>query len=96
MDGTEALKTFEPGRYDVALIDLGLPGTPGDQVAREMKNLDPSIVTILITGWELSDEDSRLSAFDFRLKKPFNELKKVEDAVAKAFKLHQSRIAGKD
>ena len=96
LDGTEALKTFAPGRYDVALIDLGLPGTPGDQVARKMKNLDPSIATILITGWELSDEDPRLSAFDFRLKKPFNELKKVEDAVAKAFKLHQSRIAGKD
>lgn len=33
--GSEALARIEPGRYDVLLIDLGMPEMPGQLVARE-------------------------------------------------------------
>ena len=95
LDGQEALEKFEPGCCDVAMIDLGMPGKPGDQVAREMQQADPSLVTVLITGWELRDDDPRVALFDFCIQKPFNDLDKVEDIVAQAIELHDARAEGK-
>ena len=93
-DGREALEKFEPGRCDVALINLGLPSKPGDQVAREMRQADPSLVTVLITGWQLDESDPRVSLFDFWTQKPFANLDEVEDIVAQAIELHHTRIGG--
>ena len=90
-NGQEALRAFLPGRYDVALVDLGMPGMPGDQVAREMKAKDPLLATVLITGWEIDDHDSRASAFDFRIQKPFERLSLVRNTVAMAVALRDAR-----
>ena len=89
--GQEALRTFAPGCYDVALVDLGMPGMPGDLVAREMKAKDPFLATVLITGWEIDDHDSRASAFDFRIQKPFERLSLVRNTVAMAVALRDAR-----
>ena len=90
-DGREALELFVPGQYDVALIDLGMPGLAGDQVAAEMKSADSCLTTILITGWPLAAADPRRSDFDFHLNKPFDDLDEVESVVAQAIGLHDSR-----
>ena len=90
-DGKEALEAFAPGRYDVALIDLGIPEVPGDRVARQIEALDPSLATVLITGWELPGDDARLSLFDFKIQKPFEDLRKVQFLVAEAMALHDER-----
>jgi CheY-like chemotaxis protein len=95
LSGAEALKRFAPGRYDMVLIDLGMPEMPGDQVAREMKRLDASVVTVLITGWELGEADPRLSRFDFHVRKPFEDIDRVQNALAQAMELHDARIAGR-
>jgi two-component system cell cycle sensor histidine kinase/response regulator CckA len=95
--GPKALEGFGPGRYDVAIIDLGLPGLPGDEVARRMKEADPSVVTILITGWDIKARDPRAAAFDFILQKPFDDLRHVEEVVAQAVDLHDiqcQRLSG--
>ncbi len=91
-NGRQALNAFANGGYDVALIDLGMPGIPGDQVAREIRQIDPPAVTVLMTGWKLGDGDPRLSAFDFHLWKPFKVLDEVRDVVARAVKLHDERV----
>ena len=91
LDGREALERFEPGQYDVVLIDLGMPGLAGDQVAQEMMRLDPAVVTVLITGWLLKPDDPRKSIFDFQIEKPFSDLDRVEDVVARAIALHDRR-----
>ena len=92
--GREALEGFAPGRYDVALIDLGMPGMPGDQVARELRLADPFLATVLITGWLLREDDLRLDVFDFQLPKPFDDLERVEDVVVRAIELHDERASG--
>ncbi len=71
IDGLSAVEQFGSGRFDVAIIDMGLPGLPGDELARRLRKLDPSLVTVLISGWNLGEGDSRLEAFDFYLRKPF-------------------------
>lgn len=49
-DGLQALELFAPNRYDIALLDLGMPQLPGDELSRRLKERDPHIVTVLLTG----------------------------------------------
>lgn len=46
-----ALAEFTPDTYDAALIDLGLPGRSGLDLAAELRGLDRSLALILLTGW---------------------------------------------
>ena len=94
LTGREALADFAPGRYDVALIDLALPGMPGDKVARSLVQIDPAVVPVLVTGSDLAPDDPRRSAFDFSLRKPLDDLDRIEDVVARAIELHDSRAGG--
>ena len=100
VDGREALEQFAPGKYDVVLIDMGMPGMAGNQVAQEMMRVDPSVGLVLITGWDIELDDSRvtlladdprLTLFDFHLQKPFTDLDEVEDVVARAIEVHDRR-----
>ena len=93
VDGATALHRFKPHVYDVALIDLGLPGTmPGNQVAEKMKALDPHIVTVLITGWELTGRDARLVPFDFYIQKPVGAPEQLLNVITQAINLHDERV----
>ena len=91
-DGRRVLDWFTPGKYDVVLIDLGMPGVPGDQLLEQLKELDPLVVSVLITGWTLPETDVRVASFDFRLQKPFDDLDRVEYVVARAIELHDERV----
>jgi CheY-like chemotaxis protein len=86
-DGLQALELFAPNRYDIALLDLGMPQLPGDELWRRLKECDPHIVTVLLTGWRLGESDLRRQAADFYLQKPIvaSQVKKV---VAQALGLH--------
>ena len=90
-DSRDAIERFGPGLYDVALIDLGMPGVPGDSVATEMKRIEPDLITILITGWRLDESDSRLENFDLYLQKPFDGIEAVGDVIARGIELRDRR-----
>jgi len=49
-----------------------------------------AVVTVLITGWELPDDDDRLKPFDFVIQKPI-DLDEFEDTIARAIHLHDQR-----
>jgi CheY-like chemotaxis protein len=93
-NGEEAIKSFALGEFDVAVIDLGLSGIPGDRIVRLMRESDRSLATVLISGWDLEDDDPRVKQFDFRLRKPFDDLDLVKSVVAEAVKLRDSRSEG--
>ena len=92
MNGKEAVEGFTSGRWDVALIDLGMPEMPGDRVAEAVSAADPAVATVLITGWELESDDPRVSAFDLRLQKPFSPVEQVAETVRQAMRLHDDRV----
>jgi signal transduction histidine kinase/CheY-like chemotaxis protein/putative methionine-R-sulfoxide reductase with GAF domain len=51
-DGPGGLRLVEQvGPVDVALVDLGLPGMSGWEVAERLRILDPALPVVLITGW---------------------------------------------
>ncbi|QJX00534.1 PAS domain S-box protein [Frigoriglobus tundricola] len=75
-DGPEALRVLEAFRPNLILLDLGLPGMNGFEVARRVReNPDLRGVTIAaLTGWG-QDEDRRRTregGFDHHLVKPVN------------------------
>jgi len=78
------------------MIDLGMSGMSGDQLMRQIKDIDPQVTTVLITGWDLPDTDTRVISFDFRVQKPFEELGEVERVVARAMELHDLRVGEKE
>jgi two-component system cell cycle sensor histidine kinase/response regulator CckA len=81
--GEDALEHFEADQYDVALIDLKLPGVLGDEVALKFKQIDPGLITVLMTGWDVLEDDPRKELFDFFVKKPFR-LAQMKELVSEA------------
>jgi len=90
-DGLTGLQQFASDKYEVVLIDLVLPGLPGDKLMQKMREQDPRVVSVLTTGWILQEDDPRISLFDFWLEKPLFPTK-VLDTVKQAGKLYQTRV----
>lgn len=68
--GLEKVETFKP---DVVFIDLKMPGMGGIDVIRNIRERDPYIVPVVITGYASIDaavESMKTGAYDF-LPKPF-------------------------
>jgi FixJ family two-component response regulator len=75
------------------MIDLGMSEISGDLLVRQIKDIDLQVATVLITGWDLPDTDTRVSSFDFRIVKPFEDLSEIEDVVARAIELHALNLS---
>ena len=86
--GEEALELAAGGRFDLALLDLRLPGMDGMEVLAALKARDPDIRVIVMTGFGTVDRAllaMRKGAADF-LPKPLKLaeiLAKVEEALGK-------------
>jgi CheY-like chemotaxis protein len=48
--GVEALALFDRGRYDIVLTDLLMPGMSGWEVLAAVRQRDPQMPIIIITG----------------------------------------------
>jgi two-component system sensor histidine kinase/response regulator len=73
MDGTLGLKLVREFQPDLVFVDLKMPGISGFEVLEQIHDLDPTIVTIVITGYATVNsavEAMKKGAFDF-LPKPF-------------------------
>ena len=49
--GKDALNKMKQTKFDMAIIDIILPDTRGDQLAIELRKENPSIELVLITGF---------------------------------------------
>ena len=69
---TRMVREFDP---DIALIDIGMPGMSGYEVARELRQEfgKQRPLLIAVTGWKQSSDRilAKLAGFDFHLAKPF-------------------------
>lgn len=71
--GREGLDILMRERHDLVLVDLKMPEMDGVEVARRIRDYDPNIVTIIITGYatiESAVAVMKEGAYDY-LPKPF-------------------------
>src|ERR1035441_8431366 len=72
-EGPEAIAKVQQFRPHLMFLDIGLPGMSGMEVLKEVKQKDPSIRIIMITG-QTEDElmrQARLLGADDYVTKPF-------------------------
>jgi CheY-like chemotaxis protein len=75
-EGISGLELLKATRPDVAVIDVGLPGLNGYEIARRFRNEPDSdtVMLVALTGYGTPEarERSRASGFDHHLIKPVN------------------------
>lgn len=82
-EGESALKAVADGNFDFVLLDLGLPGLSGLEVARRVRSMPAGQAPVLValTGWgQRKDiEGSTAAGFDYHLVKPvdFDKLNEI-------------------
>jgi len=86
-DGKDALESVRKNHIDVALLDIKMPEMSGIEVLKKIKEIDPDIQAIMVTGYATLDtavEAMRFGAFDY-IYKPFDK-DKVEELVSAGVK----------
>ncbi len=82
-DGESGLVELESRSFDLAMVDLGLPGISGMEVANRLKQRWPATHVALMTGYgdRMGPEDAKANGVDFILAKPFSldQLRSVVD-----------------
>jgi PAS domain S-box-containing protein len=74
-NGIEALRLAQEFHPQIVLLDIGMPGMDGYEVARRLRDLDTRPVRVVaVTGWgQAADrERSRAAGFDLHLVKPID------------------------
>jgi CheY-like chemotaxis protein len=90
-DGDSGLAELGTWRFDLAMVDLPLPGVSGLEVAQQLKRRCPGTTVALMTGYfdRVRPDDVKAKGVDAILKKPFS-LDQVQSIVKKAFARDQS------
>ena len=72
-DGDSGLQKIREVKPDLVLVDLKMPGLSGMELLEKIEDIDPNIVSVVITGYatiESAVEAMKRNAYDF-LPKPF-------------------------
>jgi two-component system, OmpR family, phosphate regulon sensor histidine kinase PhoR len=89
--GEEALRVFQEVHPAIVLLDLKMPGMDGMEVLKRLRDWDPSLLVIVITGYatvETAIEAMKQGAYDF-ISKPFepDQLRIVVNRAAEKIRL---------
>lgn len=79
-EGKQAIKAAKKGKFDVALLDLRMPGMDGMELLQILKKKHKFLEVIMLTGHASVDsavEATKLGAFSY-LEKPYNFDKLLE------------------
>lgn len=74
MDGNEACEKFYDNQYQLAVLDIMLPGMSGHELLKEFRKLN-NVPVLMMTA--LSDDENQIRAFD----------EQADDYVTKPFKI---------
>lgn len=85
-DGPAAIEAFAEIRPQWALLDIGMPGLNGYEVAKKIRlsHPDSAAKLVAITGWGQDDDKTRAieAGFDYHLTKPL-ELERLTEIIRK-------------
>jgi DNA-binding NtrC family response regulator len=70
----EALEAIQKEEFDVVLIDIKMPGTDGMELQNRLREIDPELILIIMTGYasvETAVQALKRGAYDY-ITKPFD------------------------
>lgn len=73
-DGEQGARSFQPGKFDLCILDLMMPKKDGFQLANEIKEIEPDIPIIFLTAKSLKEDilkGFKIGADDY-ITKPFS------------------------
>ena len=81
--GDEALEKLKTGNFQIVITDLALPGMSGDQLAATIKQNDPAMKVILLTGFggSTTEKLQKRDAIDKVIHKPWTS-KSLDEGIA--------------
>jgi DNA-binding response OmpR family regulator len=73
VNGREGLEKFAAGQFDIVLTDRSMPEMEGDELAREVKKINPDVPVILLTGFGdiMAVTGEKPACVDVVMSKPF-------------------------
>jgi CheY-like chemotaxis protein/archaellum biogenesis ATPase FlaH len=80
--GYKAIEQFENSIFDLAIVDLKMPGIDGIEVLKELKAINPNTYVVIVTAYGTVDtavEALKFGACDF-IEKPF-KLRKIQEII---------------
>lgn len=80
-EGAAAVATATEFRPDTVFLDLGLPDMDGYEVSRRLRDVNPDVRVIALTGEPLEDTPQRAASFDAFILKP-GSVQHIEQALA--------------
>ncbi len=85
VNGREAVEKFEPGKYDLLLLDLEMPEMDGASALKEIRKFDLQVPIVAFTAaiYENIQKDLKEKGFNDYIHKPF----RPEDLHSKIFSL---------
>src|SRR5580704_2343434 len=72
--GEDGVKIFQEEKPDLTLLDIVLPGIDGVEVLRQIKQINPGAVVVMMSAYHMVDravEAMKLGAHDYLIK-PFH------------------------
>jgi DNA-binding response OmpR family regulator len=74
-DSEAALKEFKASQYDLALVDIRMPGINGLELVKSLKSIDRKIITCFLSAFEIHRIDFLKNgldpdSFNCHIKKP--------------------------
>jgi DNA-binding NtrC family response regulator len=85
-DAESALKKVSSGKFKIVLTDIVMPGLDGVELLRGIKNINPGIQVIMMTGQTTlmrASESMQDGALKYLLK-PFDDISEVDKAINEA------------
>ena len=85
-DADSALHKVASGKFKIVLADIVMPGLDGIELLRRIKNINPGIQVIMMTGHTTlmrASESMQDGALRYLLK-PFDDIKEVDEAIEEA------------
>lgn len=87
-DADTALEKVASGKFKIVLSDIVMPGLDGIQLLGRIKDMNPGIQVIMMTGQTTlmrASESLQEGALKYLLK-PFDDISEVDDAIDEAIK----------
>lgn len=93
-DGPSGLERLHEKRFDVLLTDISMPGLSGWELAQKVRESNPTIAILVLSGWVIPQDDDRIkeAGVDQVLLKP-SSLTELRSAVTMGVALSLNRRA---